>query len=74
MPGAPPHWPVWLCNTPYKADDESEVRRALERLCAALELEPLGRPIQAPGRARWLARAVPADHGGEQRAGSRVSG
>ncbi|MDX2708082.1 hypothetical protein PV350_35345 [Streptomyces sp. PA03-6a] len=42
-----------------QGDDEGEVRAALTRLCDALSLEPLGRPMQGPGRARWLARAVP---------------
>ncbi|MGY0062830.1 hypothetical protein ACWY4P_40895 [Streptomyces sp. LZ34] len=43
------------------AESETQVRAELQRLCAALGLEPLGRPSRVVGRDRWMARAqVPA--------------
>lgn len=38
-------------------DSEREAQAELRRLCAALGLEPLGRPSQVLGRDRWMARA-----------------
>ncbi|MEU1800884.1 hypothetical protein [Streptomyces sp. NPDC019937] len=43
-----------------QGDSEGETRVELERLCAALGAEPLGRPAELPGRPRWMARARPA--------------
>jgi len=40
------------------ADSEAEVAAELDRLCASLGLEPLGRPMETFGRARWMARAT----------------
>jgi hypothetical protein len=40
------------------ADSEAEVAAELDRLCHTLGLEPLGRPMEAFGRARWMARAA----------------
>lgn len=37
-------------------EDEAEALRVLA--CAALGLEPLGRPLRPVGRERWMARAT----------------
>ncbi|MET7795667.1 hypothetical protein [Streptomyces decoyicus] len=39
------------------ADTESEAAADLQRICRALDLEPIGRPSVILGRGRWLARA-----------------
>lgn len=40
-----------------QADSEREAEAELERACAVLGLEPLGRPSRVVGRDRWMARA-----------------
>jgi len=40
--------------------DEESCAAELARLCSALQLVPILRPVRSPGTERWIARAMAA--------------